>query len=265
MAMLGKRTGATMMVFVLLTTLSVVSASATAHAKSTEGMLVVPYFSPTSSLWNTIYQQAIAHPGTIKYVIINPCSGPCSGTALSQDWQNVISTLKADDPGIMTVGYIYYTSESNSAIDYYMTNPTVKTDGIFFDGEGSTNHLTAFNPFASYVHSITVNSHLGKVYINPGCNCYSTGYLTSGAADMANIYENTVARLSQISLPAGIAPNQLSAIAKLANSCSRMVGAMQIVSSDGVGNVYVTGSSYTSLPSYFPNEVNYAATGISNC
>src|SRR2546428_4715496 len=168
-----------MVEFVLLAaTLSVASAIPSVFAQSTEGVLIVPYFSPTSSQWSLIYQQAIAHRGTIKYVIINPCSGPCSeSNALSQDWQNVISTLKSNDPAIMTVGYIYYTSESTNAINYYMLNPSVKTDGIFFDGEGSTNHLSAFSPFASYVHGLAANGRSGIVYINPGCYCYSADYL----------------------------------------------------------------------------------------
>ncbi len=166
----------------------------------------------------------------------------------------------------MTLGYIYYTSESFGGIDYYMVNPSVKTDGVFFDGEGSTNHITSFTPYANYVHSLTVNSHSGVVYINPGCNCYSGAYLTTpGVADVANIYETIPARLAQLSVPSGIAPQRLSAIVKLEQTCSGMVSDVQSVSNKNVGNVYITGSSYSRLPSYFPNEVSYAATGVSNC
>jgi len=231
------------------------------------GILVVPYFPPTSTDWNVIYQQASAHPGAIKYIIINPCGGPCSGSnALSPDWQHVISALKSSDRGIQTFGYIYYTAESQSAIDYYMVNPAVKTDGILFDGEGSTDHLASFTPYATYVHSLKVNHHPGVVYINPGCNCYSGEYLNGGAANLANIYENFLITPFNIPVPAGISPQRLSAVLNLVVTCSDMVSAMKAISNVKVGNAYVTyNPDYTTLPSYFPNEVYYAATGVSNC
>src|SRR2546427_9201589 len=91
---------------VLLAILSMPSSFTQATASATKpamGILVVPYFPPTSTDWNVIYQQASAHPGTIKFIIINPCGGPCSGSnALSPDWQKVISTLKSSDHGIQT-------------------------------------------------------------------------------------------------------------------------------------------------------------------
>lgn len=92
-------------------------------------ILVVPYFSPTSYFWQTIYDQASMYPGTIKYVVINPCSGPCN-TPLTQDWEDVIFKLKSEN--IKTLGYIFNTSENFRNIDYYLKDPQVPMDGIFF-------------------------------------------------------------------------------------------------------------------------------------
>ncbi|HEX5456842.1 MAG TPA: spherulation-specific family 4 protein [Candidatus Nitrosotalea sp.] len=98
------------------------------------GLVLVPYFDPADEDWQTIYSMADKYPGAIRYVIINPCSGPCDAP-LSSDWQHAISILKSD--GVKTLGYIFDNSQSIANIDYYMKNPKVPTDGIFFDNEGS--------------------------------------------------------------------------------------------------------------------------------
>jgi hypothetical protein len=226
-----------------------------ALAATPMGVVAIPYFSPTSSSWNTIYSQADGFPGTIRFAIINPCSGPCA-EQLSLDWQNVISNLKSR--GITTLGYIYYTKESIANIDYYMKNPAIKTDGIFFDKEGSSDNLFNFQKYADYVHNAT-----GMVFINPGYNYPPVSkYLSSGAADVANIYEAGLSRLFQMSVPSDIKPEKLSAIVKSVNKETDMQKAISQVAAKGVGNVYITSMSYTSLPSYFPQEVKTASSTI---
>jgi hypothetical protein len=224
----------------------------TADASTTMGIAAVPYFSPTSDSWNKIYEQADTYYGTIKYAIINPCSGPCA-EPLSQDWQDVILNLKSR--GILTLGYIYYTKESIANIDYYMKDPVVTTNGIFFDKEGSADNLTVFQQYADYVHSFG-----GTVFINPGYNYAPVAnYLNSGAADVANIYEAGLPRLFQMSVPADVPPEKLSAIIKNVNKESDMKKAISQVAGKGVGNVYVTSKSYIALPPYFADEVRIAS------
>ena len=55
----------------------IVNTSATGTLQQTIGIVVVPYFQPSDSQWNIIFKQTDLYPGTIKYVIINPCSGSC--------------------------------------------------------------------------------------------------------------------------------------------------------------------------------------------
>jgi len=239
-------------IFTISLNVGIGRASAETTTATSMGIIIIPYFSPTSLSWNAVYQQAQTYPGTIKYVIINPCSGPCA-ESLSQDWQNVISNLKSY--GIKTLGYIYYTKENLANIDYYMKDPPIKTDGIFFDKEGSSDNLVNFQQFASYIHNLG-----GIVSINPGYNYAPViKYLTSGSADIANIYEAGASRINQMSVPSGIAPEKLSAIVKNVKSVSDMKSTVSEVAAKNVGNIYVTTKSYTTLPSYFSDEIQTAS------
>src|SRR5438309_1783038 len=66
----------------------------TRNKDQTLGIIVVTYFDPTSKDWDLIYNLADNYSSTVRYVIINPCNGPCD-TPLSSDWQSIISNLKA--------------------------------------------------------------------------------------------------------------------------------------------------------------------------
>ncbi|HKU33420.1 MAG TPA: spherulation-specific family 4 protein [Candidatus Nitrosotalea sp.] len=225
------------------------------HAKlsGTMQIIVVPYFSPTSNLWKTVYAMADEHPGTIKYVIINPCSGPC-GSVLTPDWDNVISVLKSK--GVKTLGYIFSTSENFSNINYYMNGPEVPTDGIFFDSEGSTNNLANFKPYADYVHRLG-----GVVYINPGYNyTYVGDYLASGEADIANIYEIDSNSSHQIVSNKAYPPWKVSVIVGDINNSQEMKYNLSEIADKKIGISYMYADSYADLPTFFSNEVEQAAS-----
>jgi len=220
---------------------------------TTMGIVAIPYFPPADLSWNTVFKQADAYPGTIKYAIINPCSGPCA-EPLSQDWQNIIQKLASR--GIISLGYVYYTEESLASIDYFMKDPATKTDGIFFDGEGAAEDLAPFRQYSDYIHGMG-----GIVYINPGYNYPPVKkYLNEGVADVANIYEGSLSRTIQISVPADISPEKLSVIITNANKEKDMQKALSEVAAKGIGNVYVTSKSYIALPSYFAKEIQKAST-----
>src|SRR5574338_32060 len=112
-------------------------------------LVIVPYFEPTSPDWQILYDQADRNPGVIKYAIINPCSGPCQ-EQLSPQWQQIISELKKRN--IKTLGYIFDNFHIIENIDYYMKEPTVTTDGIFFDNEGTSDTIERFKQYADHVH-----------------------------------------------------------------------------------------------------------------
>lgn len=214
-------------------------------------MIVVPYFDPYDSQWDKIYEAADKYPNTIKYIIINPCSGPC-GNFLSEDWQRVISNLK--HRGIKTLGYVFNTSESIKNIDYYMKS-SVPTDGIFFDNESSTDNLKNFKQFSDHVHSLG-----GLVYINPGYNFPQVdSYITSGSTDIANIHEIESDKSHHILINEELPPAKLSVILGNVTSRDEMVSKLTEVASKGIGTVYVYGDSYSTLPEFFSDEVKQAS------
>jgi hypothetical protein len=221
------------------------------YKNKTMGVIVVPYFDPTDPQWNVIYQVANQYPGTIRYVIINPCSGPC-GKTLSDDWQQVISILKSKK--IKTLGYIFDSNESFSNIDYYMRANT-PTDGIFFDNEGSTDTLNKFKEFADYVHSLG-----GTVYINPGYYYpYVTNYIKSGIADVVNIHEIGFDLSTKILVNKELPKEKLSVILGNVTSTSDIEKMVRDVASKNVGIIYVYGNSYSTLPSFFSEVVRQAS------
>jgi len=235
----------------------VLVSGAMANKNKTINVIVVPYFDPKDPQWNVIYQAAERYPSTIKYAIINPCSGPC-GSTLSYDWENIISVLKGKK--IKTLGYIFDSSESFSNIDYYMKAST-PTDGIFFDNEGSQDNLNKFRQFADYVHALG-----GIVYINPGYNYPQVAnYIKSGAVDVANIHEIEYDKSHHILINEQLPAEKLSVILGNVTSTPGMVEKLKEVASKGVGTIYIYGNSYNSLPPFFTEEIRQASmTTIEN-
>lgn len=208
-------------------------------------LVIVPYFEPTSPDWQLLYEQADRNPGVIKYAIINPCSGPCQ-EPLSPQWQQIIFELKKRD--IKTLGYIFDSFQSIENIDYYMKEPTVTTDGIFFDNEGTSDTIERFKQYADHVHSLG-----GIVYINPGYNYpYIVNYLKNGLADVANVYEFESSKVHHMeAIDKGVNPRQLSAILGDVYSVSEMKRMLSETAGVGIGTVYVYSDSYYGLPSFF--------------
>ncbi|TBR11034.1 MAG: hypothetical protein EPO62_02430 [Candidatus Nitrosotenuis sp.] len=216
------------------------------------GVIIVPYFATTSQFWETIYLAADEYPGTIRYVIINPCSGPCN-EPLSTDWQRIISELKSRN--INTLGYIFDIFQSKENIDYYMVKPQIPTDGIFFDNEGTSDTIDRFKQYADYVHSLG-----GAVYINPGFNYpHVTNYLKEGLADVANMYEFESSKAHHISIDASLQPQQVSAILGEVFTVLEMRKMIYESAQAGVGTIYVYSDSYDSLPTFFSEMVRESA------
>ena len=215
-------------------------------------IIVVPYFEPTSDMWQVIYDEADKHQGTIKYVIINPCSGPC-GPQLSQEWENVISTLK--EKRIKTLGYIFNDSVNFDNINYYMKDPLIPTDGIFFDNEGSVDNLNNFKMYAKYVH------HLGGiVYINPGYNyAHVKDYLKSGEVDVVNIHELDSSNSHQIVINDDFSPLKISVIVGNVTNLQKMQSELTDIADKGIGTSYIYADSYFGLPPFFSDEIQKAS------
>lgn len=219
---------------------------------NTMQVIVVPYFGPDNPDWQLLYSEADKNPGIIKYVIINPCSGPC-GESLSADWQEVISELKKRD--IKTLGYVFDIEQSIEYIDHYMKAP-IPTDGIFFDNEGARyNNFERFKPYAEYVQNLG-----GIVYINPGFNYpYIIDYLKSGIVDVANVYEFDASSSHYIEVDRSIDQRQLSVILGNVFTTSEMIQMVHQASEEGIGIIYVYSDTYFGLPPYFSELVREAA------
>lgn len=214
-------------------------------------VIVVPYFETTNPDWQVLYDEADKNPGIIKYVIINPCSGPC-GKSLSVEWQQIIAELKKRD--IKTLGYVFDTLQSIENIDHYMKAP-VPTDGIFFDNEGSVYSIDKFRQYAEYVRSLG-----GIVYINPGFNySYISEYIEDDLVDVTNIYEFESSKSHHMEIDKNINPEKLSAILGNVFSVSEMVRMVHQTAEVGIGTVYVYSDSYYGLPQFFPELVKEAA------
>lgn len=207
-------------------------------------LVIVPYFEPSSPDWQMLYEQADRNPGVIKYVIINPCSGPCQ-EPLSEQWQQIILELKKRN--IKTLGYIFDSFQSIENIDYYMKAPSVTTDGIFFDNEGSSDTIERFRQYANYVHDLG-----GLVYINPGYNYpHVINYLRDGLVDVANVYEFESSKAHHIDVDGDLHPRQLSAILGDVHTVSEMKKMISETAEAGISTVYVYSDSYYSLPPFF--------------
>jgi hypothetical protein len=217
------------------------------------GVLVVPYFAPTEQDWEDLYAEADKYPEIIRYVIINPCSGPCS-EPLSSDWQQIISKLKSRN--IQTLGYIFDTFQNKENIDYYMIAPKITTDGIFFDNEGSSNTIDKFRQYANYVHSLG-----GIVYINPGFNYpYLDNYLKEDLVDVVNMYEFESSKSHHIKLDDDLQSYQVSAILGNVFTISEMKQMLHESSQKGIGIIYVYSDSYYELPPFFSELIKEAAS-----
>lgn len=228
------------------------SSNPPADPRTHMGVIVVPYFATTSQYWETLYSAADTYPGTIRYVIINPCSGPCD-EPLSPGWQRIISELKSRN--IKTLGYIFDIFQSKENIDYYMVKPQIPTDGIFFDNEGTSDTIDRFRQYADYVHSLG-----GIAYINPGFNYpHVTNYLKEGLADVANMYEFESSKAHHINIDASLQPQQVSAILGSVSTVLEMRKMIYESSQDGVGIIYVYSDSYDKLPEFFSELVRESA------
>lgn len=229
-------------------------------------IFVVPY-TTNQNQWNTIIQSQLGN--TLKYVIINPNSGPYI-TDWSF-WDTNVNALKAKN--IEPVGYIYYTdSNIPDEISTYLKHG-IKS--IMFDGEGQKDNLSQFEAYACTVHNnggITyinpgyayapVSSYLSATDNNPNC---PGGSSTRYAVDVANVYEGGFARIKQIVIPtltdgSKPDPSRLSSIVNdIAKSTKTMAQSMDQIQLKGIGITYINGAIYTrNLPPYFSQEVSYA-------
>ncbi|TKY86964.1 hypothetical protein EX895_003641 [Sporisorium graminicola] len=131
---------------------------------TTPRILVPLYIYPLPNAWDPLYSAIRANPTAAFTVIINPNSGPGSGSAPDSDYAAAIKTLKSTASAgqvLELVGYVPTGYGKTSAtkvkadVTKYAKWPaTVRPDGIFFD-ETSTQskYLAKYANFTDFVKS----------------------------------------------------------------------------------------------------------------
>lgn len=210
-------------------------------------LIVIPYFSPNHPDWEIIFDEAEKHPGVIRYIVINPCSGPCQHP-LSEDWQEIIA--KSKSRGIKPLGYVFDNAQTFDNVDYYMKDPKIKTSGMFFDNEGSTNRLVDFKKYSDYVRSLD-----GIVYINPGYNYnHLSLYSQQNVFDVINLYEFGLENIEHVTIPDYIQNNKTSVI--LGNAkLDDLANILEEMNNHDIRTIYIYNDTYQSIPDFFSELV----------
>lgn len=222
------------------------------------GIMVPAYFNPAShpAYWNELDFGASHVP---LIAIMNPNSGP--GTSKSSSYTNAIYQLHQAGGGV--IGYVYTSQGTRSLsaveadIDTYLSWYDV--DGFFFDemaNDANTNHYNYYKSIYQYVKS------KGSQYTvtgNPGANTQQS-YISIPTVDMAMIFEGystSYATWSPSSWVANYPSAQFINLPHDVTSAATMTNDVNLAASRNAGWVFVTDSSYSDMPAYWTNEVNF--------
>lgn len=201
----------------------------------------------------------LAQVPPVRIVVMNPYNGPDSSP--SSTYEQLVDDAHA--AGALVLGYVYtsYGARSASAVEddidaYYAWYPV---DGIFFD-EGDNNNCTLedsyYHPLYNYVKGKDAG---GIVVTNPG-TATATCYLDS--ADIIVTFEGSYSTYSTSFSTSGRAwetPANASRIWHIVHTTSteaNMLDALELSRDRNAGYIYVGGSSYSALPSYWEAEAD---------
>ncbi|KAF8990054.1 Spherulation-specific family 4 [Cyathus striatus] len=162
--------------------------SATYAALHSSGVIFPLYIYPTSncSNWLPLINSIISYPKVPFYVIINPNSGPGSGTQPDTNYQTCTAQVKSaagSNGNVKLLGYVStsYGSRAASAVTadvntYSGWTASYRLNGIFFDEAATSSALVStYSGYASTVRSTFGTSSV--VVLNPGTTP-TTNYFT---------------------------------------------------------------------------------------
>lgn len=180
-----------------------------AKADTTTPRILVPlYIYPLPNAWDPLYTAIRSNPSAAFTVIINPNSGPGSGTAPDADYAAAIKTLRSTaGPGqiLELVGYVPTGYGKRSAtkvkadVSTYAHWPTaLRPDGIFFDETSTQSRFLAkYRTYTDLVKSTrwSTAARKGITVLNPGTWPQDARFFTL-AADHIVVYEDTLAKFN---------------------------------------------------------------------
>jgi hypothetical protein len=222
------------------------------------GIMVPAYFNPSShaAYWNELDFGATKLP---LIAVMNPDSGP--GTSQSASYTNALLQLHQAGGGV--IGYVY-TSQGSRALSAVEADINTyiswyDVDGFFLDemaNDANTNHYNYYQTIYQYIKS------KGAQYTvtgNPGANTQQS-YISIPTVDMAMIFEGystNYTTWSPSSWVTNYPPAQFINLPHDVTSTTIMTNDINLAVSRNAGWVFVTDSSYSDMPAYWTNEVNF--------
>lgn len=232
--------------------------AATIHS-SPLGIMVPAYFTPGPK-WTAMNYAASRIP---LIAIMDPNNGP--GASQSSSYISALANLH--QAGGKVIGYVYSSygarplSEVEADIDRYLSWYAV--DGFFIDEMANDANTDDYNYYHSLYEYIKSKGSQYSVTGNPGANTQES-YITLPADDKLMIFESNGSKY------AGFAPSswvykypadQFVHLPYGVTNITTMSNYVNLAISRNAGWVYISDStSYSVLPSYWTNEVNFIQT-----
>ncbi|SJX66452.1 related to Spherulin 4 precursor [Sporisorium reilianum f. sp. reilianum] len=210
---LGLLLAITMLSAVLQTVAGAKSTKAQAKAATTTPRILVPlYIYPLPNAWDPLYTAIRANPTAAFTVIVNPNSGPGSGSAPDADYADAIRTLRGtagagqvlELVGYVPTGYAKRAATKVKAdVATYANWPAaVRPDGVFFD-ETSTQsrYLAKYANYTDFVKGIkwssraATSARTGITVLNPGTWPQDARFWST-SADHIVVYEDKLSNFN---------------------------------------------------------------------
>ncbi|KAF2465111.1 uncharacterized protein BDR25DRAFT_241091 [Lindgomyces ingoldianus] len=169
-------------------------------------ILLPLYVYPTTGAWDPLYSAAKTHTDVEFTVIINPCSGPGTGSLPDQYYLNEIPKLRTYE-NIRTLGYVAtnYTKKDLKDVlaeiatyanwEKVANDTKMKIDGIFFDETPSTYDSSKYEYLKKASQAVKNGTRFRDRFVvhNPGL--VPTSILTS-----KNVLSQSYMNLSDITV-----------------------------------------------------------------
>jgi len=232
------------------------------------GVIVPLYIDPTAdcTAWQPLIDSVSANPSIPFYIVINPNSGP-GGVTPNSGYQTCIPRLRSASSTVTVVGYVAtgegqrdWNALANDVITYADWGSTFRPSGVFFDQVNPTptnlaDNLQYYTNSTEWAQaSFTGDSTF--IILNPGERVDAdTGYF--GISNLVVTAENEIANFSpsQLSFSSSTPANKQAVILTDAPSTPPASLISQLVTTDGIGALYITddtqasgGNPYDDLP-----------------
>ena len=250
-------------VLVFLVSLVIQGTSADpSHGSSSSLKLAIPIDTDSPAAWS----EAIAGAPLVGIIVLNPSNGP--GQSVDANYAQLV--YEAQAKGIKVIGYVYTqwangnvsVAQAEGWIDKYYS--WYHVDGIMLDEANDSCDRAPLNFYADlYSYAKDEPGH-AIVLLNPG---EATGECYAAVSDVLLTFENDYADYLRgyvgDAWTDSFSPGHFFHIVFDVPTVAEMEAVISTAIARGVGWVYVTdldnsnGNPYSSLPSYFDQELAY--------